>query len=262
MKRFITGISAIVLTLSFVTICLIGCSSFFMKPADYTVVSQNIVWMEFENDKEIRKTSIIPREYYYKIPDVPINEYVACRIIDTRPGGDQWPVIMKHKDFEHSLELNIDSAKLFLGGCDVNFSEDDWLSYGQTIMKQEVSQIDSTLAEKLVNVITADSPEHFEFRDADGYFTDEYYKWGEEASYLVDSDGNILRLQFPIEQYDYLIWIACIVKYEESYFIEIKSEWQSDSIYLYCPDEFAGVIEKACEEYNLIPDSKYEYKYS
>lgn len=216
--------------------CFTSCS---IDPSDYSVMSYNIVWNEIA--KEVR-TDYLPTRVYYQINNVPSDQYLACKYRGGGLGADEYPVLMRNNNAESSLTLDTESAKLFLGRFDVHFTEEDWLAYGQRIMKQELAQVESTVAEQLVNRITADSPEYIN--------VGEYDHWSDRAYYLYNDDGDVLRLQFSIEEYDSLLWIAFIVKYEDSYFIEIK-EGLYDMQYLRCPDDFASVIEKISDEYSL-----------
>lgn len=213
-----------------------GCS---MDVSDYSICSYNIVWNE--SVKKVR-TDYLPTRVYYQINNVPSDQYLACKYRGGGLGADEYPVLMRNNNAESSLTLDTESAKLFLGRFDVHFTEEDWLAYGQRIMKQELAQVESAVAEQLVNRITADSPEYIN--------VGEYDHWSDRANYLYNDDGDVLRLQFSIEEYDSLLWIAFIVKYEDSYFIEIK-EGLYDMQYLRCPDDFASVIEKISDEYSL-----------
>lgn len=234
MKKTIIFISVL---LSFLIILLftIGCWCEYLRidPDDYYIVDYNIVWTEYKRE---RWTSVFPSRYtYYEIQNIPTNEYIACRFYDF---GENFTMLMKHKNFEGNLELDASSAKFFIG--DVGCSHDEWSVYGEKILQKEVAQVDIAIAEKLVNNITADSPQ----------YDDPYELYGSHWTYLYNDEGEVLRLTFSIKEYDELVWQALILKIDELYFIQTNEKIYSNNLLL-CSEELASVIDEICEKENL-----------
>ena len=214
-------------------------TSFTVDVSDYQAFDYNIVWTEC--DKEI-KTEYLPTvRVFYRISNVPTDEYIAGKYRDGVFGADEHPIVMKRKDTEPSVKFDVSSAELFGGGSDVNFSTDDWLLYGQKVKRSDVTRLDQDLAGRLADALCADSPQYVDIKEYDNWY---------QRSYLQNSEGDSLMLRFSIEQYDELLWMARIVKYEDSYFIEVKDTINSYQ-YLPCGDDLASVIEKSLDGNNI-----------
>lgn len=72
----------------------------------------------------------------------------------------------------------------------------------------------------------------------------------DSSNYICDDEGNYLRLQFTLKDYDTLSWIAYVLKYDGTYYIEINEDINKPQ-FLLCSDEFASIIEKVCNEHDL-----------
>lgn len=224
-------IFAVLMCIISILLFLSSCS----KPdiSEYHKANWNIVWNEGH-----KIDTQYPGRVYYEIEGVPTDEYIACKWRDRGVGAACYPNFLQHNDFEGEWEFDVSSAKLILSESGFNLSEDEWSSFGQSIVVQEVHQIDSTIAEHLANSILSDSPE---------------YTYGilfNGSHYLLDSERHFLRLQFTLKEYNNLKWIAYIIKYDNSYYIEVRTSDYSTDLLL-CSDEFASIIDQVCEEYGI-----------
>lgn len=98
----------IILIILLSLLCFAGCS---IDPSDYSVASYNIVWTECEGEIG---TDYLPTRVYYQIDGISTKQYIGCKYRDKGIGADEYPVLMKHKEFVNSFEFNISSAKLIL----------------------------------------------------------------------------------------------------------------------------------------------------
>lgn len=224
----------IIFTLILLTLCLAGCS---VDPSNYTVASFNIVWTESKG--EIRK-EYIPTRVYYKIEGISTDQYIGCKYHGSGIGANVAPVLMKRKDFDHTLEFDTSSAKLILSKSGVNFSQEEWKSFGKNMMVQELLQLDPAVAEQVANAIIA--ADYIDYKASGVSF--------DGSTYICDADENFLRIQFSLKDYDNLCWIAYVLKYDGAYYIEIKEDLYITQ-YLLCSDEFASVLDRVCDENNL-----------
>ena len=232
----------IILIILLSLLCFAGCS---IDPSDYSVASYNIVWTECEGEIG---TNYLPTRVYYQIDDISAEQYIGCKYRNSGIGAGEHPVLMKHKDFENSLEFNISSAKLILSKSGKNFSEEEWRSFGQSIIVQEVHQIDGTIAEQLANsIVSADYVDYYNDIIGRGIHFD-------SSNFIRDSEGNFLRLQFTLKDYDTLSWIAYVLNHNGTYYIEINEDIYNQQ-YLLCSDEFTAVLDKICNEYDLSTNS-------
>ena len=217
-----------------ILLCVTACNP--PDISEYQPVSGNIVW------NEGRKIATeFPGRIYYEIEGVPTDEYIACRWRQAGKGAAFYPLFMKHKDFEGNWELDASSAKLIISKSGLNLSDDEWRSFGQSILVQEVYQIDGTIAERLASSIV--SGDYLDYDDLPGvYFLAE--------NYVRDNEENYLRLQFTLKDYDNLRWIAYIMVHDGTYYIQIEEDAKK-SKYLLCDNEFASIIDKDCDEYDL-----------
>lgn len=224
-------IYCIIISLSF-----IACDT--SKISDYSIVSANIVWKEGEKIQ-----TEYPGRIYYKIKDVPTDEYIACRWRAKGFGEAFYPVLMQHKDYQGKWELDASSAKLIMSATGLILSDDAWHSFGQSILVQEVHQIDSAFAEQLANsIMVADYLDYDDINESGIHF--------DRSNYICDSEGNFLSLHFTLKDYNNLSWIAYILKHNGTYYIEINEDIYK-SQYLLCGAEFASIIDKVCNEYDL-----------
>ncbi len=225
MKKWIAAILAVCLLLS-----LTACSfySLLMDPDDYTVASYNIVWTSCEDEIEKDRFSRYSR-VFYRITDVPMQELVASKWRPAGIGSDNYPVLMKHKDFEGTFELDASACKLVAG----RFRADDWLTYGEQIMEHELTTVDPDIASRLIESIKT-----AEYVDRPGY----------GSGHLHDGDHNMLRITFAIKGYEHLFWTALISKFEDQYYINVNEQIYVNHC-LPCDDELASVIEQAWNEY-------------
>ncbi|MBQ9780893.1 MAG: hypothetical protein IJW00_08105 [Clostridia bacterium] len=220
---------------------LINCTSciadVFIDPTEYEIVSYNIVWSECEREFH---TDLFPTQMYHRIKEVPTDQFIARRdhIWGTKTGYTK--ILMRRKDCETTLSFDVASAKLILCNHDINFTENEWLAYGQSIAEKEVARVDALLAEQLANDINADSPPYFE--DYTG-----------SMEKLYSEDGQVLQLKFEINEYDNLFWMAYIMKYDGRYFIAIREDFHVEKK-LPCNEEFASVIKAVVEEYSLFDE--------
>jgi hypothetical protein len=217
-----------------ILLCVTACNP--PDISEYQPVSGNIVW------NEGRKIATeFPGRIYYEIEGVPTDEYIACKWRQTGIGAASYPLFMKHKDFDGNWELDASSAELIISKSGLNLSDDEWSSFGQSIIVQEVRQIDGTIAERLASSIV--SGDYLDHDDLPGvYFLAE--------NYVRDNEENYLRLQFTLKDYDNLRWIAYIMVHDGTYYIQIEED-TTKSKYLLCDNEFASVIDKVCDEYDL-----------
>ena len=204
----------------------------FMNPSKYEVASYNVVWTEC---KRKVKTTYFPSKVYYRITDTPLNEYVACYWRQSGIGTLEYPVLMAHKDFEVNLELDTSSAKLYMGDLHTLIEDDDFLIYGQKIMKKEVATLDSAIGEEIAREMNNDLLNYDEVRQLSGG------KGFEGNGYLFGNDLEVLRVTIQLKEYDNLFFTACIVKCGDNYFLEIKDGLTS-SKYMPCGEEFSAVI--------------------
>lgn len=217
-----------------ILVCLAACGA--PDLSEYRPVNCNIVW------NEGRKIATeFPGRIYYEIEGVPTDEYIACKWRQEGIGAAFYPLFMVHKDFEGNWELDASSAKLIISKSGLNLSNDEWSSFGKSIVVQEVHRIDGTMAEQLASSIV--SADYLDYDDMPGIHFD-------ASNYIRDSEGNYLRLQFALKDYDNLSWIAYILVHDGTYFIEINEEIYK-SRFLLCDSEFATVIERVCAEYDL-----------
>jgi hypothetical protein len=217
-----------------ILLCVTACNP--LDISEYQPVSGNIVW------NEGRKIATeFPGRRYYEIEGVPTDEYIACKWRQAGKGAASYPLFMKHKDFDGNWELDASSAELIISKSGLNLSDDEWSSFGQSILVQEVYQIDGTIAERLASSIV--SGDYLDHDDLPGvYFLAE--------NYVRDNEENYLRLQFTLKDYDNLRWIAYIMVHDGTYYIQIEED-TTKSKYLLCDNEFASVIDKVCDEYDL-----------
>lgn len=207
-----------------------GCSfySLMMDPDDYTVASYNIVWTSCEGEIEKELSSQYSR-VFYRITDVPMQELVACKWRPSGIGSEEHAVLMKRKDFEENFELDASDCKLVAG----RFSVDDWMTYGEQIMKHELTTVDPDIASRLIESIAA-----AEYVDRPDY----------GSRVMHDGEYNMLRITFAIKGYEHLLWTAFVLKFEDQYYIQINEQLYAENLLL-CSDELAAVIEQAWNEY-------------
>lgn len=219
-----------------ITLCFTSCG--IPNISEYHTVSGNIVWNEgYKIDTKF------PGRIYYEIEGVPTEEYIACKWRDKGIGVESVPILMKHKDFEGNWELDASSAKLIISESGHNLSDDEWSSIEQNIIVQEVYKFDGAIAEQLANsIISADYIEYKDLSESGILFN--------LSNYICDSEGHFLRLHFTLKDYDALSWIACILKYDDTYYIEIKEDIHNPQ-FLVCSDEFAALLDEVCNEYDL-----------
>ena len=227
----------IILVILLSLLCFAGCS---IDTSDYSVASYNIVWTECEGEIG---TDYLPTRVYYQIDGISTKQYIGCKYRDSGIGADEYPVLMKHKKFENSFEFKISSAKLIISKSGRNFSDEEWRSFGDNITVQVVHQIDNPIAEQLANsIIVADYLDYDDIIESGIHF--------DSSNYICDGEGNYLRLQFTLKDYDTLIWIAYVLKHDGTYYIEINEDI-SKTYFLLCSDEFASIIDKVCNEHDL-----------
>ena len=249
MKKFSIRILELVLFLATIlSVSSCSNSTLYMDTSDYEVASYNIVWTECT--RKIKKEFVINKlssKIYYRIENVPADEYIACKWRDSGLGADEFPVLMKHKDNKGDLELDTSLAKLYLGDPNngLNFSEDDWLKYGQKLMKTEVAQIDSLVAEDIINGINTNPLNYDDIPQlVDDYMSIQLHEP------MHNDRGDCLYLSLPVKGYDNLFWMASLNKYGDKYFVIVKDGLHSESLLL-CSDEFASVIEEIIKDYGL-----------
>jgi hypothetical protein len=219
-----------------ILLCVTACNP--PDISEYQPVSGNIVW------NEGRKIATeFPGRRYYEIEGVPTDEYIACKWRQAGKGAASYPLFMKHKDFNGNWELDASSAELIISKSGLNLSDDEWSSFGQSIIVQEVHQIDGTIAEQLASsIVSADYMDYNDILELGIHF--------DGSNYIRDSEGNYLRLRFPLKEHDALSWIAYILVHDGTYYIEIN-EVIYKSRFLLCDNEFASIIDKVCDEYDL-----------
>ena len=214
-----------------ISLCLSSCG----KPdiSEYYGVSCNIVWNEGR-----KIDSEFPSKIYYEIDGVPTDQYIACKWRENGIGVTFYPRLLQHKDNEGKWKFDVSSAKLIISKRGIDNTDDKaWSTYGQSIVVQEVCPIDYAIAEQLANDILSASPN---YADRDFY--------GEP--FLHDSELNYLSLHISLKEYSSLSFVANILKNGEKYYIEIKED-VFISRYLLCSDEFASLLDKVCNEYDL-----------
>ena len=213
--------------------------------AEYQPVSYNIFW---DDGQEIyRELPFISRSYYrryYKVKDVPVREFIACKKTPSGIGARSCPVLMKHEDVEENWELDLSSAKLILGSHYQLFDYDtDGKSIGESVFAQELCQIDLAVAEQLANGIASGNYMSAQDLSEQGiYFT--------ASEYIRVSNRNWLELQFTLENYENLKWIALVLEYQGVYYIKINMDVY-ESQYLPCSEEFGAIVDKILTEYHL-----------
>ena len=219
--------------LSFITIllCLSSCS----KPdiSEYYVVSCNVLW-----DEGRKIDSEFPSKIYYEIEGVPTDQYIASKWRGKGIGVSFYPRFMQHKDYDGKLEFDVSSAKLIINKRGIDNTDDKaWSTYGRSIVVQEVCQIDYAISEQLANDILSDSPK---------YVNSDFFG----QPFLCDDERNYLSLHFTLKDYSNLSFVASILRYGPKYYIEIKEDVYISN-YLLCSDEFAALLDKVCNEYDL-----------
>ena len=224
-----------------------GCGfDLFFEPDDYVAVDYNIVWVEAS--RIIKRT--LSQQNYFKIKNISKNEYIGYQFREPGFGGWYFQFVKKHKNFDGSLELDTTSAKLYLGGFTRMPTDDNRLLGKNILMQQEVVQVNSAIAEEVVNALSSDLLSHGDLKQRFGDEWDYYYD-----NYLVDDENSCLRLVLPVKEYDNLIWCASIVQYDSYYFIEIVEDynyWNCSYEYLICSEELSALIEQVSEEYGLM----------
>lgn len=239
MKKRNILLVCIVLTLIIITVGIVYWVMSAIDVSDYHVLDYNIVW------EECKKTEIDCRilpnvQVYYKIKNVPADEYIACKYRYNGVGADKVPRVLVHKDVDPSFKLDISSAGLFFGRLNgANFSDEDWLLYGKRIKESEILKIDEAVAKELADCITAENREYIN--------TEDYEDWWQCKDYVYDSDKNVLMIQYPLEKYSELLWMANIVRYKDDYYIELNGgphEYDQGSQHMRCPEELAVFIEQ------------------
>ena len=235
-----------VLTVSIASVAILSASSctnstFFIDLSEYGVASYNVVWTEC--NKKIKSRFIgddLSSRVYYRIENVPVDQYIACKWRNAGLGTVEFPVLMQHKDYEGNLELDTSSAKLYLGVSGLDFSDDNWQNCGQQIMKKKVAQIDSAIAEDIAKAINT---ELLEYDDVKQILLD-------SKDYLRNADNDYLYLVFSLKEYNNLFWVAHIIEVDGNYLLEIKEDLTS-RCYLLCSDEFTFVIDELRPQYGI-----------
>lgn len=241
MKKRNILLVCIVLTLIIITVGIVYWVMSAIDVSEYQVLDYNIVWEECKK-REIDYHILPNIQVYYKIVNVPADEYIACRYYGKGIGADQVPRVLVHKDVDPSFKLDISSAGLYFGRFNgANFSDEDWLLYGKRIQESEILKIDEAVARKLADCITAENREYINTKD--------YEDWWQCMEYVYDSNQNVLMIQYSLEKYSELLWMANIVHYKDDYYIELKDGSGSygnvyGRQYMHCPEELAVFIEQ------------------
>ena len=205
-------------------------------PNNYRAYNYNLVWDEC--GIQIRK-SIFPGETHYKIKEVPIREFVACRRYQGGIGAGHDPILMVRKGFEPQITLDVTSAELYLGTDPWYFSEEEWRSLASSIKKLGVTKLGEDIARELAQQIMSDSTAYIERNDLS------------EISMPISNDEHyMLMLQFESEEYDNILWLAKIVHSGDAYYIEIITAGRIKQ-YLPCSEELSQLIDEIVIEYGL-----------
>jgi hypothetical protein len=235
------------------SVCLLGvlvCCSIrmYVNHDHYTMVDYNLVWID--GDYKINTTfygSIFGLCRYYKIQDIPLDEYVACEYRPNELGPRTIPLVMKHNDFEGTLSYDTTSAKIFLGQDNLDGRSEGWIDYGINIVQKEVALVEKEITEQIVSDISAKENylNYQYFLDIDEEPHSLYY--GENRDVYRDR----LRIKIPIKEYDNLMWVATIEKAGDHYYLEILVDHRWGRKFLPCSDEFEELIDAIILEYGL-----------
>lgn len=231
--------------------CLLGvlvCCSIHMSVNrdHYTMVDYNLVWID--GDYKINTTfygSTFGLCRYYKIQDIPLDEYVACEYRPNELGPKTIPLVMKRNDFEGTLSYDTTAATIFIGETGLNHAEDKWIDFGKHIVQEEVALVKKEITEKIVNGISAEE----NYLDYQYFFDMDEYP---QRLYYGDRHKDaILRIKIPIKEYDNLMWVATIEKAGDHYYLEILVDHRWGRKFLPCSDEFEELIDAIILEYGL-----------
>lgn len=229
--------------------CLLGvlvCCSIrmYVNHDHYTMVDYNLVWID--GDYKINTTfygSIFGLCRYYKIQDIPLDEYVACEYRPNELGPMTIPLVMKHNDFEGTLSYDTTAATIFIGETGLNHAEDKWIDFGKHIVQEEVALVEKEITEQIVSDISA----------KENYLNYQYFLDIDEEphSLYYGENRDRLRIKIPIKEYDNLMWVATIEKAGDHYYLEILVDHHWGSKFLPCSDEFEELIDAIILEYGL-----------
>ncbi|MBQ7829280.1 MAG: hypothetical protein IJ345_03320 [Clostridia bacterium] len=223
-----------------------------MDISNYELLSSNYVWTEC-NPKSFDHDYTTDYYFaYYKIVDVPVQEYIGCTVSERGLfRGSDFPHVMRRKDSDHQLELDISSAELFLMG--IPFVNDVG-SYETELKKQQLTKVDATVAELVATDI-------YNFGVEAMPRPKDWWPHARPVRTATDTKRNNLAISFSIKDYPNILWIAKIYSYEGKYYLEIYSDFSyeyfsdyGDYSYLLCDDTMCSLIEKVIDEYGLTVD--------
>ncbi len=208
------------------------------KPSNYRDYNYNLVWDEC--GIQLGK-NIFAGETHCKIKKVPIREFVACRRYQGGIGAGHDHIVMVKKGFEPRITLDITSAELYLGADPQYFSEEEWRSLTSSIKKVEIAKLGEDMARELASQVISDSTAYIERKDLPEF-----------PMPISNDEHYMLMLQFRLEEYDNILWLAKIVHSGDAYYLEIiTSRWIINQ-YLPCSDELSKLIDEVVLEYELI----------
>lgn len=204
------------------------------KPNNYRVYDYNLMWKECGIQFS---QPLLSGETYCKIKGVPIRELIACRSYQGWLGAGHDHFVMVKKGFEPTITLDVTSARIFLGINSEYVSKEEWHSLASAVNKFEIAAIAEDIARELADLIISE----------DGIPNER----SGPTELIWNADHYMLMLQFELEEYENIVWIAKIVHSGGSYFIRINNGKYKYDYYLPCPEEFAALIDKAIAEYGL-----------
>ncbi len=208
------------------------------KPSNYHAYNYNFVWDEC--GIQLSK-NIFSGETHYKIKEVPIREFVACRRYQGGIGAGHDPILMVRKGFEPQITLDITSAELYLGTDPQYFSEEEWRSLASSIKKIEIAKVGEDMARELASQVMSGSTAYIERNDLPEF-----------PMPISNDEHYMLMLQFEVEEYDNILWLAKIVHSGDAYYVEIiTSRWITNQ-YLPCSEELSKLIDEVVRKYGLI----------
>ena len=195
----------------------------------YTHYSYNIRCTQI--GKEIRGPFAPAFANWYRMEGVPAREFVfypgfRSALVFSRPFE-----ILKHKNFDGDLIISAESAKLYTGTEEVACTEEN--PYGSMPSWQEISEIDKTLVEGVVEELNSTEPL--------------YFSSAEFERVSLEGCSGYLLITFSIEEYESLIWVGSIVQNEQGYFIRVL---MGEHLFKYfpCDEKLSAFIDSVVEE--------------
>lgn len=207
------------------------------KPNNYRVYNYNLVWDECGIQFS---QPILSGETYCKIKGVPIKEFIACRSYQGGLGAGHDHFVMARKRFEPKITLDVTSAQIFLGKNIEYVTKDEWRSLASAVKQVEIAAIDEIIVRELADLIMSEDGVRLSSGDLPEY-----------PVQIRSSEDHLLMLQFELEEYENILWLARIIHSGESYYIQMNNGKYSSNDYLPCGKDFSALLDQIVHEYGL-----------